>query len=409
MANADHTTYHLRPPTGGWLNDPNGMCKVGDTWHVFYQHNPGGPWHERIAWGHASSRDLATWEHHPVAFGPTPGGADEFGCWSGCYVPGHEQPIVAYSGVATAQPHSTVCLRLGSPDLVTWGEPIVVAETPFDAGIDEMRDPFVFDFGGRKWAVLGGGTRDGLPVVLLFNRDDEFEWKFEGFFLTGGEPGLNGAEPADIWECPQLAQIGDKWVLVISPQWKMAAGKVFAIVGDINLVDGRPHFSAERVNVIDTGNACYAPQLLDDGDQAGPLMFGWVREGNQDPAVKDHAGCLTLPRRLALSDGLVLSPVDAGAAAVLSAGPVLSVGPGTVSLGGLHGRVAVAEGAATLKHAEFGEFVLAAGSDIWMDGEVLELYPAGGVPSTWRSDLPWVLEVPEAAAATMVEVAPSRS
>lgn len=67
---APTTTYHLRPERG-WLNDPNGMTCVDGVWHVFFQHNPAAPVHGQIAWGHATSTDLALWRLRPVAFSPT--------------------------------------------------------------------------------------------------------------------------------------------------------------------------------------------------------------------------------------------------------------------------------------------------------------------------------------------------
>lgn len=51
-------SYHLWPRSG-WINDPNGMARVNGVWHVFFQHNPDAPVHDRIAWGHATSRDLS--------------------------------------------------------------------------------------------------------------------------------------------------------------------------------------------------------------------------------------------------------------------------------------------------------------------------------------------------------------
>ena len=138
---------HIRPGYG-WLNDPNGMAHVDGRWHVFFQHNPQAPVHNRIQWGHVSSADLVTWTEHPVAFGPQEGGPDDFGCWSGVFAPGLARPAVVYSGVAASDGQSTVCLRWGSADLLDWSDPIVVARTP--PGVQIMRDPFLFSWGERR-------------------------------------------------------------------------------------------------------------------------------------------------------------------------------------------------------------------------------------------------------------------
>lgn len=401
MTKTDSTMYHLRPETGGWLNDPNGMTKVGDTWHVFYQHNPLGPWHESITWGHASSTDLANWKHHPIAFSPTPGGPDEHGCWSGCFVPGGDQPIVAYSGVTDESLQSTVCLRYGSEDLITWGDPLVVADTPDADGIAVMRDPFVFELDGTRWAVLGGGLQDGTPVVLLFEREEETAWNYAGVFASGTDEALASIDRADIWECPQLFQVDDRWVLILSLQYEQQFGRVIAVTGSLELIDGRPCFVPSTMNALDNGNCFYAPQVVNvDGS---PLLFGWVRETDQDPAVVDHAGCLTLPRRLSLQDGLVVSAVDPIAAEAL-VGASQSVEAGTLNLGGRHARFTISGEGALLQNPMFGEVSVPEDAEIWVDGPMLELHPKNGIPATWRSEAPWDFHIPAGISVTVREV-----
>ena len=89
-------------PKNGWLNDPNGLVRVGDTYHLFYQYTPTAPMAESMHWGHATSRDLLHWqEGDPVLF------PDETGDkWSGSAIvdydnvsglgEGDEPPVLLY-------------------------------------------------------------------------------------------------------------------------------------------------------------------------------------------------------------------------------------------------------------------------------------------------------------------------
>ncbi|MFC6421959.1 glycoside hydrolase family 32 protein [Ornithinimicrobium tianjinense] len=401
------TTYHLRPASG-WLNDPNGMVRHGDRWHVFFQHNPAGPFHDAIAWGHASSADLAGWDLHPVAFGPTPGGPDALGCWSGCWLPGLERPAVAYSGIATTAFASTVCVRTGSEDLLGWSAPTVVAETP--PGVRQMRDPCVVEHGGLRYAVLGAELDDGEPAVLLFGLADPWRWDYLGVWLTpASAPVLQQARPADVWECPQLVPVGERWVLVLSLHDRGVLGPVVAAVGDLVDEEGLPRFVPERLDLLDAGSSFYAPQAVLDG-AADPWVMGWVRQEGRAPGVhdaptsddldelhaRDHAGCLTLPRRLVLRDGRARLALDPAVRRLV-------VGDGDALAAGRHaltepGR-ALVDGAARLEHPALEPVELPSGTEVWVDDDVVEVYPGdGSTTSTWRAAQPWTLLVDEGGA-----------
>src|SRR5215204_676920 len=57
-------------PKEKWMNDPNGMVFYNNQYHLFYQYYPDstvwGPMH----WGHATSTDMISWEHQPIALYP---------------------------------------------------------------------------------------------------------------------------------------------------------------------------------------------------------------------------------------------------------------------------------------------------------------------------------------------------
>ena len=65
--------FHFTPEFG-WMNDPNGLWKDGETYHLYYQYNPSDTvWSLPLYWGHATSEDLITWNHvtsNPLPIGP---------------------------------------------------------------------------------------------------------------------------------------------------------------------------------------------------------------------------------------------------------------------------------------------------------------------------------------------------
>lgn len=391
MTGRPGAAFHIRP-TRGWLNDPNGMVHWGGRWHVMFQHNPAAARHADIAWGHVSSPDLASWSEHPVAFSPTPGGPDRGGCWSGVATvvegdgdEGMDRVAVAYTGILSDAAHSTICVRYASDEgLDDWSAPVVAATQPHGVGVREMRDPFVFSWGGRRWAVLGAWLADGQGL-LLWSCDDLENWVFERIWLTGDDPVLGPLATADVWECPQLVEVDGSWVLLVSI-WR--AGVLDCTVYDVGTlaadVQGRPAFTAQTGGRVDGGRSLYAPQVLQDAPGGGPLLFGWVREDDApDGAGSDAvAGCLTLPRRLALDGGRLVSSVDPAVRSLF--GPVEAV----AADGTLPSRAYLRVDSDVARPATLsgGSRVLdlPAGAEVWLDGAVVEIYLIDGTPRTYR-------------------------
>jgi beta-fructofuranosidase len=71
--------FHFTPEFG-WMNDPNGLWTDGETYHLYYQYNPADTvWALPLYWGHATSKDLITWNHekeNPLPIGPIAISAD---------------------------------------------------------------------------------------------------------------------------------------------------------------------------------------------------------------------------------------------------------------------------------------------------------------------------------------------
>lgn len=376
MSDPARAGFHIQPRRG-WVNDPNGMVFRDGRWHVFLQHNPAAAVHTDIHWGHVSSDDLATWREHPVAFGPEPGQPDQGGCWSGVCVDLGDRVAAVYTGIVTDPVDSTVCVRYASdPDLDEWSDPVVVATVPPGQAIREMRDPFLFTWEGRRWALLGAGRTDGTPALLLFSCDDLEAWRFERFWLTLGAPVLATAAAAEIWECPQLVEVDGSWALLVSLWRDNQLEGTLAAVGSLSSApDGSPVLTVRSVAPVDEGRSLYAPQVALDPD--GPWFLGWVMQvGAPD---RDVAGCLTLVRRLRIAGDRLLSRVDDRQRALLGAAASVDE-DGTLPA---YAQLATREEAVTVRGRELSVTVQP-GAEAWFDGEVLEVYPADAPPRTYR-------------------------
>lgn len=306
---------HILPPSG-WLNDPNGVCRIDGHYHVFYQHNPDAPTHGNVHWGHASSPDLLRWTHEPVALAPTTGSGNEGGCWSGCVVDDDGVPTAVYTAVPDHAWNAGVAVARSDRTLRDWRQdPVIKVGTPDDPAIAEVRDPFVFGFDGHRYAVQGAGDPQGDPRLLLYRCDDLDDWESLGSLLTVDDPVAASVVPANIWECPNLFELGDRWVLLIS-QWRFVDGThdlagVRYLIGDLVAAEGGLRFVAASGGTVDAGPTFYAPQALVEGGRV--LLWGWAWEGEQRSAEAvaeaGWAGTLTFPRELSLDgDRLVSRP-----------------------------------------------------------------------------------------------------
>ena len=292
--------YHFLPPDG-WTNDPNGVIQWEGTYHLFYQHNPHGPFWDTIHWGHAVSSDLVHWEDLPVALTPSRGGPDKDGCFSGCAVDDNGVPTLLYTGFADAK--QTQCLATSHDGLLTWekfgGNP-VLATPPEGVRPLDFRDPWVWREGDAWYMVLVSGLKSSSGgVALLYRSADLRTWEALPHLLTG-EVETTG----EVWECPNFFPLGDKHVLIVSVWPKHS---VHYFVGAF--ADGR--FSPETHGVLDPDGSFYAPLTMrETGQEMGQdekgrrLMWGWLDEQRSRDAQRaaGWAGVISLPRVLSLGE-----------------------------------------------------------------------------------------------------------
>ncbi len=309
VADVCFPALHIRPAQG-WLNDPNGLCRIDSSFHVFFQYNPLAPVQGAMHWGHVSSTDLLHWQEHPIALSPRPGLIDGAGCWSGCVVDDSGVPTAVYTANPDHAWNAVVGLARSDRSLIRWDQdqsPVAgISQAP---GI-EIRDPFIFVHEGRRYAVQGGGQISGRPQLRLYGCDDLTHWTELGAFLTDNDPIAAEIATANIWECPNLFQVDGQWVLLLS-LWRRRNGMDFLagvryLLGDLVANGKRWVFKATSGGTVDDGPAFYAPQVLTEPDRT--LLWGWAWElGRSDQQIRSAgwAGVLTFPRELYVRNGVL--------------------------------------------------------------------------------------------------------
>ncbi|WP_144671357.1 glycoside hydrolase family 32 protein [Arthrobacter sp. U41] len=431
----DPSFPHFHPrPAKGWINGPNGLSYTDGRFHVFFQYNPHSARQQRICWGHLSSPDLVRWDEEPVALRPQPGGPDALGCWSGVVAHDDGVPTAMYSGVDTEGSLARVVLARADAELRSWTqEGHVAAEIPPDPQVTAVRDPFIFYFQSRRFALQGAGLSSGHAAVLLYSADDLRQWTYEGIWFSTEDHLAARHLPAEIWECPQLVRVPDSsgaetWLLMAS-LWLAAdhshPNGVGYLLGSLAPNSaGLPVFTPAAGGKADLGPAFYAPQILALEDRA--LLWGWSgeqedREGHpgRSPEEIDDAGwagVLTFPRQLSVHGGvLAVEPAPElrayrGARLHRGAAGTLAVpAEAEIRVSGGEGTLRLVLNSAGQRRTVFADAV--AGGDelrIFLDASIVEVYRHGSVPTTLRAyrgpGEDWQLELPQGAAADVWEL-----
>ncbi len=285
--------YHFLPPSN-WMNDPNGVIQWKGLYHLFYQHNPTEPLWGNMHWGHAVSDDLIHWRDLPIALAPTPNGADESGCFSGCAVVNGVPTLVYTATAGTRNEVQTQVIATSEDDLLTWKKrstPVIGDVPPETSQTSDFRDPFVWKEGDTWYMVVGSRIKDVGGVVFLYHSADLVSWEYLSPLLVG-DIKRNGV----IWECPNFFKLGERWVLIISSHLGNETGTVLYFVGTYE----NHRFSPEYEGVFDHASL-YAPlSFVDDKDRR--VLFGWLREPRTDDQLRraGWSGVQAIPRVLSL-------------------------------------------------------------------------------------------------------------
>ncbi|WP_228901629.1 GH32 C-terminal domain-containing protein [Streptomyces rochei] len=242
--------FHMLPPWH-WMNEPHAPVYFKGRYHIFYQHDPLGPFWGQIHWGHAVSTDMVHWRDLPIALAPAADSPGPDGIWSGsACVDDDRGPVLFFTGgddrlryrQRTGLALSTYQAD-GDTDLATWtmrSEPVTEAPAGLPAGpgtawAENFRDPFVWEEDGVWYQLVGSGIVDydgaqvtrkhGGTALLYTARRPEGPWTYQGPLYWNDLAKV--PEPGEVWELPVLLPLPGprgrrtgKHILLICPWWE---------------------------------------------------------------------------------------------------------------------------------------------------------------------------------------------
>lgn len=301
--------WHFSPQFG-LLNDPNGLAKFNGEYHLFYQWNPFECAHGAKAWGHATSKDMITWQHQPLALAPT----EEFethGCYSGSGLVVDNKLELFYTGNVKYPQGGRTAYQCRA--VLKSGKQVdkvgIVLDLP-EGYSGHVRDPKVWQHQGEFYMVLGAEDLNYKGKVLLYRSPDLSQWQFVGEMFGDGQ---NGYQSNDFMlECPDLFPLNNQHVLITCPKnWiekqgtKTETFDVTAHIGDFDHQTAA--FNHDQGMLMDHGFDFYAPQTFSD-DQQRRILFGWMGKPDEfepyQPTI--NAGWIhqmTCPRELTVVNG----------------------------------------------------------------------------------------------------------
>lgn len=304
--------FHLSSPIG-WINDPNGFSVYRDEYHLFFQYHPFSNAWGPMNWGHCKSRDFIKWEYLPAAMAPDES-YDEGGCFSGSAIEVDGEHVLIYTGIidrynedGSHDYRQVQCIAKG--DGIDYhkfeGNPVITGDSiPKGNSTRDFRDPKIWKEEDGYYVVIGNRDEDG-GQVLLYRSENLEEWEF----LTVLDK--SGKKYGKMWECPDFFSLGDKHILLVSPQDMRSVGYEFHNGNNSAFICGSydkstHRFERESIISADNGLEFYAPQTLltKDGRR---IMIGWMQswDANVGGEFLDWIGMMTIPRELDFRNGRV--------------------------------------------------------------------------------------------------------
>lgn len=285
--------YHALPPAV-WMNEPHSPFYYKGKYHVFYQHNPSGPYWSQIRWGHIVSDDMVHWQYVKDAVVPTAGICPE-GVWTGgaCIGPDGTPwlAITAGTNTSTWSGQNVAFAHAKDPNdplLVDWVvEDKVVINQPSDNSQgerDQFRDPFVWYDDGLYYMLVSTSIPGAGGSANVYVSTDMREWEYRGY-LFECDYALYPEQGAH-WECVVMLPITTKdgsrtkYILFDCPQYTVDGYVVdcYYWIGEFDKINCRFVPDDPKPRLFDMGRGVYTGQngycfLTEEDKAAGKTAY----------------------------------------------------------------------------------------------------------------------------------------
>ena len=291
--------YHGIPPAV-WMNEPHAPIYYKGMYHVFYQHNPIGPYWSQIRWAHICSRDMIHWIYVKDAVVPQQPACPE-GAWTGgsvigpdgvpwltvtagtTYVDYQESSRFSHQSVLYAHP-----VDPDDPYLTDWTvEDVNVLVQPAggQGKIEEFRDPFIWYDAPYYYMMVSTSVADDWDQshggsTNMFRSTDMRNWEYKGFTFEVSYQDY--PEQGKHWECCIMLPISTedgsvtKYIFMDSPQYTVDGYVVdtYYWIGDFNKNTCRFIPDDPKPRLFDHGKGIYTGQtgfcyITDEEREAG--------------------------------------------------------------------------------------------------------------------------------------------
>ncbi len=285
--------YHGIPPAV-WMNEPHSPFYYKGKYHVFYQHNPSGPYWSQIRWAHIVSDDMIHWEYVKDAVVPTAGICPE-GVWTGgaCIGPDGTPWLAITAGTNTTSwsGQNVAFAHAADPDdpyLTEWiVEEKVVITQPSDNSQgerDQFRDPFVWYDDGTYYMMVSTSIPGKGGSANVYTSTDMREWESRGY-LYECDYNLYPEQGAH-WECVVMLPITTKdgsqtkYILFDCPQYTVDGYTVecYYWIGTFDKENCRFIPDDHKPRLFDMGRGVYTGQngfcfLTEEDEAAGKTSY----------------------------------------------------------------------------------------------------------------------------------------